>query len=141
MQVSEYGLEMRRRFTKKQIRLGRFVRSPGETEVEEMDRCRREFFHQRSRIPTSPGQALYTCLRCNYHLPRRTETSDYQIKVEHGCSCGRTSFNIGWHALQITADPGTYPANNLFVRHIQSMPEPLVINHKYVYFNMVNYMV
>jgi hypothetical protein len=50
--------------------------------------------------------------------------------VEHGCSCGRTSFTSGWYFLPITAHPGTYPANNLFVKHIQTLPTPLVINHR-----------
>ncbi|KAJ2957678.1 hypothetical protein NQZ79_g6674 [Umbelopsis isabellina] len=120
--------------------LQRQVSEPDEAEIVAMDRCRAEFFHQRSRVPTTAGQVLSTCLTCNDHLPRRDVTGRITIKVEHGCSCGRTSFTSGWHFLPITADPGTYPANNLFVKHIQTLPTPLVINHRQLQASLVQFL-
>ncbi|KAG2177030.1 hypothetical protein INT43_007684 [Umbelopsis isabellina] len=138
--VEEYGLEMRRRFTRKQVRLGKFAYRDHETEKDAMDRCREDFYHQRSRIPTTPGQVLSTCLTCNHHLPRRDVSGGRMtIKAEHGCSCGRTSFTLGWHFLPITAETGTYPANNLFVRHIQTLETPLVINHRQLQASLVEF--
>jgi hypothetical protein len=45
--------------------LGKFVRRPDEKEIEKIDCCRKEYFHQYSRVSTGPDQAIYTRLTCN----------------------------------------------------------------------------